>query len=480
MKIVVVFVDFADDTYAPNSPEWPIGQAPIWVNNGSLFTPTAQYSEVAFNPEPRSVSDYFWQMSQKSFDDGLRIYGDCFYVQFPKTRQQVFDQNITIDDATTTVVGILDNQIDFATYDRWTSRERFQHNYAPDGVVDLFVIVWRNLVKDLVANTPFRSGLEARGFGVKSAVGLAVNPVPGNEMPRLLPVDNGARSIYTEWAPYAANGFWQPYGASIHMMNWLSDIGGALVHTRSNGIYDGVFRELIHEIGHHLHGHHRQSGAWSVLSVSDSRSYAMSAAELIDLGWIEPVIIRKSGTVPENIQLGDLYTTGDVLAIEVESLTNPLNVDKSTPEGLYNSSEGSKWYFVENHQMISPYDFTIGRLPVWGSSESTARGASRGLYITYNEDQIGFARQHVQSASGEFMWNNDRNATFWGRSNFPVFERLEQTRSDGSTHSEQIPLATPRDFGGPVPLSVFPVYLMWQGGTAVEKQLSRRIARRPP
>ncbi len=467
VKVIAVFVNFEDDEYEPNNTDWPtqpplncVGcepELPIWVRQpGMLFTPVSAFGQTPFNPLVNSVSDYFWQMSRRDANNGLRVYGDCYYVKFPHTRQEVIASQMSVNAATVEIIERLDqvNGVDFSIYDRWSTRNLQQHQYQPNGVVDLVLVFWRNVTRDLPALDPMIDQLNALGYARASRYHLTAGATIGMaEAPQFIPVDNGQRSVFTGFVPlpFGAPGEYREIGAGITMVDWLEQVRPI---RPSTGVPWGRFRELIHEFGHVLCGSHRESGPWSILSHSDCRGYGMSAAEMIYLGWANPRVVRKGDVLNESIQLGDLYTTGECIAVEIDRMANPRSA-MSEPDG------GNKWYLIENHQMLSPYDF--------GTSYDDNRQQSKGIYVLYEEDHCcPIRRRHIQSSSGEFTWSSVQNYPYqagW----LPSFERLVGVRSGGATQSEYLPVVPPRLIfadGAMRVASASPMYSEWIDGQA--------------
>ena len=449
VKAVVVFTEFPDDEYFPDTvgpnvhPEWKKGHPPIWVQQPrTLFEPVSRYSETVFEPAPFSASDYFWKMSRQRFDTGLRVYADCFYVPYNRTREEVLDKGIRQDVAIAEVIKLLDEQyggqgIDFAQYDRWTTLGPHSSTYGPDGVVDLIIVVWRNGLRDLIADEPpwnqgdnFSILKDTLRWSTVSRMGFALGTRYAHEvdpLPILLPLDGGLRFAQTRSShnivSVGPSQQYTPTGASVVMMNFLRDVP---MSKRFNGVVEDQFRVLIHEIGHVLNIDHRESGSWSVLSVTDSRGYGMSSRDLIELGWAQPTVVQR-GDSARRVTIGDLYTTGECLAVEIDR----------DPDTNY-AIDGPKWYVFENHQHISPYDFT--------SSFDSVRTRTSGLYAHFFESVRGTSNgvgQHIQSADGAFAWNSEYEfVPPWG-GKIPAFKRLGQVRRGGATRSESIPLTKP-------------------------------------
>lgn len=385
-----------------------------------LVTSLDQHApEVPFTYSPCSLSEYYYTMTQNLPENQrLKVYGDVVHHVFPFTREEmqtyVGPNNPLPGMTVETGLDILFNgqpgfpglQLPpgrtYADYDNWTTLGNYNHIYQPDQnpearYVDLVIVCWRNIARDLVGNqnAPVLDYLRITNWLQPTRAGMGWD-YPGQDV-----VVAGGYRLQTGFF-----GDGPPSGASI----WFKDFLEETPKYRSTGIRDGSFRGLVHEIGHHLLGaSHFTAGPWTMIANSDSRAYCPSAFVMADLGWIEPTMIYQNQTYDETITLGDLYTTGDAVAIEV-------------------NAAGNQWFFLENHQMLSPYDFT--------SAFDNVRDDGKGLYVLFHQDK----KQYLQSASGAYDWAVDRvvNKLEWNNANVPVFTQGAVNIETGYTRSELI------------------------------------------
>jgi len=427
--VLIVMVQFPDDDFDPNNAEWPLNPngapqpAPVWVQNPEmLVTSIDQHApNVPFTFVPGSLSEYFYKMSQNAPEaDRLKVYGDVVHQVFPFTREEMRTYTgpnnpvagMTLNNGLNILFnglpGIPGLQLPpgrtYATYDNWTTTADYQHGYQPDPVpnekfVDLVIICWRNIARDQLPQN-VRTYLE--GVSRWNEPTRAHLRWDGNEA--VIPLNDGHKIQISFGRTGIAS------GSSIWFKNFLDQTP----LYRSTGVREGNFRGLVHEVAHHLlSGTHFYGGPWSMISNSDHRSYAPTAFEMAELGWIQPTFVYKNQVVDFTETLGDLYTTGDAVAIEIDATQN-------------------RWYFLENHQMVSPYDFA--------SSYDNIRNDVKGLYVLYHNDYL----QSLQSATGSFDWTVAHVVPKleWN-ANVPAFTRGTVNPQTGYTRSEIVDVVTP-------------------------------------
>ncbi|MGE5313328.1 MAG: hypothetical protein ACM3Q4_01385 [Acidobacteriota bacterium] len=306
LHVLFVYVQFPDDRYLPQSPNWPKAKPPAYMNETVDRTWSA-------SPTKGGFTDYFNQMSFNK----LKITGQSVSVTTPHTRSWYLKNGKRRDFITQETIEQLDRTMDFAAFDRWTCKSEYRMVNAPDGAVDLIFMAWRNVCNDTA--------------DVRTALDL----VPGGEASLgyapTYPVDGGARRIQTG---YGANGS----GITI-----IHPMGGDLDR-------EIIFRYARHEFGHWLLGgneFHTDLGTWGLVDGWGTPSGCINSYERTKLGWITPVTIddiSKPRTI-RNVRLTDFVTTGAAYRIRV-------------PGG-----GPDEYYLLENHQRISPFDVPDNNVP---------------------------------------------------------------------------------------------------------------------
>jgi len=359
------------------------------------------------------------------------------------------------------VIQAVDGQIDFTFYDLWRSTGDYTHTQQANSIVDFVIICWRNIDRDLGLNPTLRNRLGVLDYqrATRAQINWSNSGLIGVDKTMVNGVLTPTRYVYTGYLPrYNANDP-SPFqnGSGFHFTNFLQ----AEPNIRSTGAIDGYFRGMVHETGHILLGPHRESGSWTMIASSDHRSYCPSAKEMIELGWanIKKTVRRNSMSFTDNnVTLGDLYRTGDCIAVEIEP-------------GANNQDE---WYILENHQMSSKFDFVRGQFGEMPGVYDPNRTATKGLYVLYHRSPGGDPKQHVQSARGEYLWGKTVESNLWG-DNGIAFERQAESRLNGATQTE---LMTTPDFtrgfesNGVTPKhhTSFPIYFVKQNGNISTKQ----------
>lgn len=436
LKILVVTVQFPDDSWEPNHPKWPINGMPVWANpalngGGTLVVPTGQFPN--FTPAPNSLSEFFFDMSQHSGKVGrqpLRVYGDVVHHVYSRTRAQVASAGITPEAAACEILNAIDlpnpptNARGFARYDTWRSTSQYQHVNAPDvnpRMIDMVVICWRNIEQDMNLTVWPWNGAPPAGSPPEARSLVQLNwqwPTrahvawSGGVTQCGVEVVNGVPIVADfDYTLNPAN-----RGASIWFRNFLESPNEVV--TRYSGIPDVSFRVMVHEFGHHLiSGVHWQEGPWNLIANSDQRGYMPSAIEMAQLGWSTPKhIVRRNGQTSNlHVELGDLYTTGDFVQIEI-------------------SEQQNDWYFLENHQMLSKWDNLVA------DSRTTQLGRlmHKGLYVVHGNGETH--EMGLISSTGATTWPVARHELLWGRWR-PVFATATLRMPDaaqGYTKSQHV------------------------------------------
>lgn len=439
LKILMVFVRFPEDDWMPEHEYWPINGLPIWVHPGetgagTLLAPLAQYPN--FAPPVNSLSEFYYDMSKHSFaqtgKQPLRMFGDMIAHTYTRTRANVAANGITPGAAACEILQAITlpnpppNSKGFNQYDNWSFGGEYLHANVPDAnpkMIDLVIICWRNIERGLNQAVWPWDGDPPAGVNIQVAKSmLSMNwHQPSRAQIRWASAEpEFCQTEVVNGVPVNAdlNYSSQPHrGTSIWCSNFLENPGE--VDTRYSGVKDRWFRLLVHEIGHHLIGPHWSGGPWNLVANGSDRSYMPSALEMANLGWTAPKhIIRKNGQTNNlHVELGDLYETGDFVQIEI------------------NEAE-DRWYFLENHQLISKWDNPISDL------RTTAEGRleRKGLYLLYGRAE--HYSQSLISSTGATTWPVWRNEFHWGKWR-PVFKKPELREESallGFTKSELIPL----------------------------------------
>jgi M6 family metalloprotease-like protein len=286
VRVLVVFASFSDDE-TPHT-FWPAHQPPLFMR--TFIDPDT----LTRSSEPFNLTHYFREMSLGQFT----LIGDVLWVE--SARSQVEYSNGSFGRANTDIIKErLDSLVDFSVYDHWTRLGDYSTTNAPDGVVDMIVMVWRTTLYGMLGEA---------SLGYKPAI-----PVDGKliEMgfPESFVVSRGS-GVTCEY----------PYGDDPQR----------------------VMRTMVHELGHWLlgglHPYSTQLAGkhqyWGMLCAGERLSSCANAYERERLGWI---------TVPDidadrDIALGDFVRTGTALK------HHPLNGDPQ------------EYFYIENHQLLSIFD----------------------------------------------------------------------------------------------------------------------------
>lgn len=392
VNALVIFAQFPDDSLDIYHQEWPKDQPPArfhtWID--STWTP---------QPTPFSMTDYFDQMSLGAF----QFIGKTRFVVAPRTRKEYLELGMNRGDVHRELLAQLDQTMDFAEFDRWDPEGEYQHRERPDGIVDMVIVIWRNILDDIPADEErdslrsrmdFTWDIEDLGYG-KDAV-----------------VDNGQRRVKMS---YGINGT-TPKGSGLTLRKPPTRIP-----------FVSVMQTCIHEVAHYLLGwneYHAGFGFWGMLSAYGIRSYAANAFERHRLGWIHLATVKASDSITlANVALPDFVTTGVAYRFVIDSASG-------------------QYFYLENHQRLSRWD-----TPSSDTSE-------RGLYVIRQDNTVDTSNpigkgDHMRliTAAGRYNWQVLRHETnsCCGAHILPVFKQLRPNRHTGYHHCEPVPFVSPDD-----------------------------------
>jgi M6 family metalloprotease-like protein len=287
LRILIVFASFPDDE-TPH-PCWPAHAAPLhmrqFIDPDTLTHSTGQYN----------LTRYFREMSMGR----LNVIGEPIWIESLHSQQEYL--NGSFGRANWSILQeSVDPVVDFSQYDHWTRTANYEFSNAPDGLVDMIIMVWRTTLWQMYGEASLG---HKPGFTVDSTrieMGF----------PEYLPMPLGS-GVTCEY----------PYGDTP----------------------ERVMQTMVHEVGHWLLGgsHPYNSGTnfgkhayWGLMCNGDRISSCANTYERERLGWI---------TVPEILEgrswnLTDYLTSGSALKYHL-------------PGG-----EPNEYYYIENHQFLSTLD----------------------------------------------------------------------------------------------------------------------------
>ncbi len=338
IKALAVFIQFLGDHSHPESSEWPLNQAPVFLNT-YLDSTEAQVSM------PWSFSDYYRKMSF----DALKIYGKGYFVITQHTENYYRDTlhlgNNAYGKVTKEVLGTLNSQINYAEYDNWKDIRNAHTPNTPDGIVDLIIVLYRQSI--------YPPGDKAQGVAA-----LGINEPDLTLNGKILKFGFPGSGITN-------SGGWQGMA--------------------------GFMPSMKHEYGHLLLG-----GGHPEYSNRDDSGYASAGMSGIlmgqgnvatgwerqKLGWIPYINVLNS----QSATLGDYVTTGQVLKIAIPGTKEAFLIQNHQKLCIYddpNTDRPGKGIFIyhikdttaaqPNYDMevaegrfnwIIPYWFNPG--PGWG------------------------------------------------------------------------------------------------------------------
>jgi Secretion system C-terminal sorting domain len=255
--------------------------------------------------------------------------------------------------------------VNFSDYDNWSSSANYTHSNAPDGTVDMIVMVWRCSV------LPFPFGTWS---GIADLGGSSSYTVEG-----------GTKTIKTYFGLNAGS------GVTLHY--W-----GERTQERN-------FKDVVHEIGHWLlGGSHPYTNSpaddehkvWGMLTRGDDGICA-NTYEWERVAWVNPTSI-----------------TGDILNAPLQDYVQYGTTYK------YHPSNGStdEYFYFENHQQLSSYDNATNNTNDKGIFVIHQQGA-------YNSTN----NIRVKASNGQWDWQQTGTTDCFGGSTVPKFKPTTVNRS---------------------------------------------------
>ncbi|MBX2993139.1 MAG: hypothetical protein KF749_18455, partial [Bacteroidetes bacterium] len=288
VRALIVFASFFDDN--TSHPYWPQHQPPQFMQE-FIDPDTSTHSTSPFN-----LTNYFRQMSLGQFN----FVGEAIWIESTHSQEEYRDGAYGRANRHLLQEQV-DPVVDFTQYDHWTKTSDYHHVNAPDGIVDMIIMVWRTNMFEYLGEASL--GYNWGGF-----------TVDGKR------IETG----YPAYLPY-------PLGSGVTVQYIYGDSPRKVMQT------------MVHEVGHWLLGKmHPYNGDllsgkrayWGMLCSNQRVASCVNAYERERLGWI---------TVPEippdqNVALPDFLTTGAAFKY------HPHN------------GEPFEYFYLENHQLLSPFD----------------------------------------------------------------------------------------------------------------------------
>ncbi len=383
VRVLVLFVQFADDMWEPLWTEWEKGDPPTtWMDESTIDQTITQ------NSTNGNITHYFTGMSMGHY----KIIGEFQHRITSQTRDEYIDAGMIRKDINEEVLQDLNNTgFDFTPYDVWTKNDPYDFEWGPDGEVDMIWMIYRNIGEDKPnpGYTAWQLGFGHREF-------------------------RNGQWVYFKWSGEASlgGGGILPVngGKTIDLGSFYDLISGITIMYGYNGL-GAVKAVTIHEFGHHLLGgtsEHIKPGVWGIMRGYASRSQVVNSYERQKLGWINLIQYNYNPLIP--FPLYDYVTTGDALKIAIPGTND--------------------YYLLENHQRLSTLD----------NFDRTSDG--KGVYVLYQDGTRNLDLEFY-NAEGRAFWHFDHYAMHPAGVEVPVFRKGSHNRIDGNFDTESIPYIDP-------------------------------------
>ncbi len=368
LKVLVVFAKFKNDT-SPH-PYWPANSYP------SEMSAFIDANDQTNSSHYLNLTNYFNQMSFGN----IKVIGVAVGQQTPYEKSHYIHTGSVYpnrSEANEDILLAVDNQVNYNQFDNWTYNTNYVHRNVPDGIIDMVIVIWR----DIVFCDPYGPGAWS---GEASLGGGPEFWVENNQ--KKIRMDFGADPTYG------------PYGSGVTIQYW------ALRDDKRN------FKVSVHEVAHWLiggvhpfvYGDLRHS-FWGMLTLAD-QGICANSYERERLAWINPTPIE-----------------GTILSAPMSDyITTPSSYKYHPNNGIVN-----EMYFFENHQKISLYD------------NGTTNSYDKGIFILHVQDgSYNGNIAKIRPSSGFWNWNSPYATNCWGN-NLPAFQKSGVNR-DGYGNRDRI------------------------------------------
>lgn len=281
LRVLMVFIDFSDDSYQPSNPTWPVGQGPNYLSQ--IIDPDENQPSDLIN----NVTTYFRDMSFNNLQMvGVAVYRQARYSKATYVANPSWNSNIPYW-ATRHVIEDMDQKdgFDFSPYDNWTRVGLYDIRPDADGIIDMIFACYRYV-------TPFSNGFLAEGWAhLGDGADYSVN--------------GDLQTVQTSYPAYNNNGS----GVTVVQM-----------------IQYPRLEHVKHEFGHFLGLPHNYSGGlWSIMGHRHPNvSSFMNSFEREQMGWINFTNITIDGTTDV---ISDFGTTGDAYRITIPATSESFLIE---------------------------------------------------------------------------------------------------------------------------------------------------------
>ncbi|MCC6550924.1 MAG: hypothetical protein IT279_12740 [Ignavibacteriaceae bacterium] len=296
LKVLCVFVRFNGDNVATDN--WPNPSVlPSWAEN--IVDAEIPQNQIYSN---LNVSNFFDRSSGGDGDGNLgafQVIGDVIYITTNYPETHYFGNLYAVNEE---IFDRLDDVVDYSDYDNWTFVKRgeyFNHDYAPDGIVDHIFVFHRN----------FHGGNQYGGY---SHIDVSNKLTNDN-----ISITSSSGSTHFNYknmnCPDAAFGPGHEYGHYL--------FGGTQVTGHIDGRDWQAWKNWTYN--NNLNGWTNYGRVNPFTLMCTGSTGYMSAYEKYRLGWLNPTIIE---TNTSYINLEDTHVKSKAILIPLEYYAGSSNL----------------------------------------------------------------------------------------------------------------------------------------------------------
>lgn len=356
-KVLIVFVQFANETVA--SGEWPIGQAPTYMNNLLALNKNTNgnYWE-RYNPVTEQLSAWYQEVSRGQMHVTGRAYNIIldYDANYYRNYTNPYDPNLNMRNMNNEILTKLTAAgIRWEEYDQWSGSDG-NFYFLPDNYIDMIIKVHRTKTVD--------------GLFLENAPGYALlgyNPYSSY----YFDMGNGKR---------ISDGFYSPYGSGV-----------TLVGTAGGPVGKGfAFNGAKHEIGHYWYGAGHTGQGVGIMGAAIN----LGTWESMKLGYLSSTIVNFNNTY-SLYDISSRTSNGEVLQVPI-----------------YGSSE---YFLITNNRKVSYFDrMMIGDTAreIWDRELSPDVDYGKGIYIFHHAHDMTYSGANdLECADGLWNWTMTGQST---------------------------------------------------------------------
>lgn len=369
-RILIVFVEFANDSTYKDFPEWPAQHPPVYMN--TLLAPDRHNNHLKdwwgeYDENSETLSDYYMEISRGHY----HVTGNALHIVLPHDSSYYQKAGNKIAQLNTDLYNELTNRVNWPEFDNWDYAGN-TYVYQKDHNIDMMYVVhrvWRDSIFE----------------GLTGSIAQLYNSKQGQS-------HNLGNGYYIKAGTYSD-------GSGI---TFTTGQGAKVPNAPFTKNY--FLTVQAHELGHYLFGGGHQNygimmGGWLSGLIATGLDSRLSPWETIYLGYGNPDLVNFENTpYNENYHLGDFSSRDANYNLQVLQVPN-------------NPSDPKEFFLIALRNRVSSYDRVM-----WGDTAKNNcfreinTDYGKGVYIyhvgdgyTWNQN-TAYRKIDQECADGLYDW----------------------------------------------------------------------------